>query len=91
MSKKHEKHIDVDREKDDVKQFVRSLAATPSEVILDFDGQPQVSVTPVSLTSVDDDKVKADILKRRDQSRRLNKDWENVDREVWDRETPDHA
>jgi hypothetical protein len=34
--------------------------------------------------SVDPAKVKAAILARRDASRPLNRDWENVDRETWD-------
>lgn len=37
---------------------------------------------------VDEDKLKAAILGRRDESRALNAEWEHVDREVWENGSP---
>src|SRR5689334_17371833 len=35
--------------------------------------------------ALDPEKLKAAILKRRDESRELNKEWDAVDREMWDK------
>jgi hypothetical protein len=39
---------------------------------------------PDAQEPVDPERVKAAILARRDASRATNRDWEDVDREVWD-------
>jgi hypothetical protein len=82
------KHVSLDREDDQVKKFIRSLVRDSESSILELDGKPVVRVLPISKQSVDRKKLKAAILRRREESRRLNKDWEAVDREVWDRLPP---
>ena len=79
------KRISLDREDERVKKFVRSLPVDSGGSILELEGQPLVKVVPVADEPVDKAKLKAAILKRRDESRRLNKEWDAVDREMWDR------
>ena len=76
------KHIDLDAEAEQVKEFVLSLQLGPAGSLLEVDGKPVARVLPVNHAS-DQDKVKAAILARRDESRRLNADWEHVDDEAW--------
>jgi len=84
------KHISLDREDERVKRFVRSLSVDSDGFILELEGEPVLKVLPVADEPVDKAKVTAAILKRRNESRRLNNEWEAVDREMWDR-LPDTA
>lgn len=81
------KHINLDREHERVKHFVRSLPVDPDGSILELDGEALLKVLPVTEEPVDPGKVKAAILKRRKDSRTLNQEWEAVDSETWDRPT----
>lgn len=40
-------------------------------------------------SAVDKDRLREAILARRDESRRLNAEWEHADREVWQHAAPD--
>lgn len=53
-----------------------------------FEKMQQTACGAPSTTTilVDKDALRAAILARRDESRRLNADWEHADREVWDSE-----
>jgi len=80
------RHIKLDRETVQVKRFVLSLPVEPDGSILELKGEPVLRVMPVieQEQAVDKAKLKAAILRRRNESRRLNEEWEAADREVWD-------
>lgn len=79
------KHVSLDHEVKQIKDFISSLAEEPEGSILELDGRPVVRITPMVSDEVDEEKLKEAILSRRDESRKLNADWEHVDREVWER------
>ena len=79
------KHIKLDRKDDNIKKFVRSLSKNSTGSILELDGEIVLKVLPVNEKPIDPKKMKAAIRRRRDQSRELNKDWEAVDREMWNK------
>ena len=80
------RHIKLDKQTAQVKRFVLSLPVDPDGSILELKGEPVLRVLPVieSEQAVDKAKLKAAILSRRDESRRLNDEWGAADREVWD-------
>ncbi|MSR57974.1 MAG: hypothetical protein EXS05_09900 [Planctomycetaceae bacterium] len=80
------RHIKLDRQTAQVKQFVLSLPVDPDGSILELRGEPVFRVLPVieREQAVDKAKLKAAILRRRDESRRLNDEWGAADREVWE-------
>lgn len=80
------RHIKLDDENAQIKQFVLSLPIDPDGSILELEGEAVLRVLPMMEHNpvVDNSKLKAAILRRRDESRRLNEDWESADREVWD-------
>lgn len=79
------RHINLDRQTDQVKHFVLSLPVAPEGSILELKGEPVLRVLPVieREQQVDRKKLKEAILHRRTESRRLNNDWEAADRGVW--------
>lgn len=79
------RHINLDRETPQVKHFVLSLPLEPDGSILELKGEAVLRVLPVieHEQPVDQAKLKAAILHRRTESRRLNEEWEGTDREVW--------
>ncbi len=79
------KHVSLNHEVKQVKDFIFSLAEDPAGSILEFDGRPVARITPIVSDEVDEEKLKEAILSRRDESRKLNDEWEHVDREVWER------
>lgn len=81
------KHISLDRENDGVKRFVRSLPVDADGSILELEGKPVLRVLPVAEAPVDKRKLKAAILRRRGSSRKLNREWQHVDRDVWSKAT----
>lgn len=85
------KRVSLDRESEPVKQFIRSLARASDGSILELDGEPVVKVLPIRKKPIDRAKLKAAILRRREESRRLNQEWEAVDREVWDKIPPSQS
>lgn len=84
------KHVALDRADERVKEFVASLRSDPDEKILELNGVAVLRVEPVAAEAetVDEQKLKAAILARRDQSRALNEDWIEVDRELWEKNPP---
>ncbi len=82
------KHISLDRENEQIKKFICALSVEAEGSILELGGKPVVTVLPATKRPVDRAKLKAAILRRRDESRRLNEDWQAVDREMWDRIPP---
>lgn len=81
----HVHHIDLDQQDEHVKQFVLSLQLDDDGSVLEIGGKPVARVVPVALEeSVDREKLKAAILARRDESRAVNAEWEDADREAWD-------
>lgn len=78
------RHIKIDRETEAVKQFVRSLPTDPDGSLLELEGKMLFKLLPISKQAIDETKLKAAIMKRRDESRRLNQDWDTVDRETWE-------
>lgn len=81
------RHIKLDRETPQIKHFVLSLPVDHDGSILELRGEPVLRILPVTAQEkvVDKVKLKAAILRRRSESRRLNKDWGDADRGVWDR------
>jgi hypothetical protein len=79
------KHINLDREDERIKRFVRSLPIDPDGSVLEINGEPVVRVLPVVDEPVDDKMLREAIRNRRTASRMLNKEWEAVDRETWER------
>lgn len=86
LEENHVKHISLDDQSQGVQQFVLTLPLDADGSLLELKGSPVLRVLPITDEEpVDEDKVKAAILARRDASRALNAEWEDVDREVWDR------
>ena len=79
------KHIKLDSKDDKIKKFVRSLSKNSNGSILELEGEPVLKVLPVGEEPIDRKKLQAAIRRRRDRSRELNKDWEAVDREMWNK------
>ena len=78
------KHISLDDQPQGVQEFVLTLPVDTDGSVLELKGSPVLRVLPVgSGEPVDEAKLKAAILARRDASRALNAEWEDVDREVW--------
>ena len=82
------KRISLDNENEQVKNFVRSLSVDVSGAVLELEGEPVVKVLPITKKSVDRARLKAAILRRRDESRKLNEEWHNVDQEMWEKIPP---
>jgi len=82
------KRINLDREDEHVQRFVQALTVDENGAILELRGEPVVRVLPVAKKTVDRAKLKAAILKRRNESRQLNEEWEAVEQEMWDRIPP---
>ena len=80
------RHINLDTQNQQVKQFVLSLSVDRDGSILELKGEPVLRVLPVieEEQAVDNAKLKAAILNRRGESRRLNDDWQAADRDVWE-------
>jgi len=80
------KHISLDTQDQRVKEFVLSLELDPEGSVLELNDEPVARVLPVAFDgeSVDREKLKAAILARRNESRALNEEWHDTDREVWD-------
>ncbi len=76
------KHISLDRESESIQSFVRGLPVDADGSFLEIAGQPLLCVLPIRET-VDPKQLKQAILRRRDESRETNADWDNADREVW--------
>ena len=81
------RHISLDNENAQIKRFVLSLPVDADGSILELKGEPVLRVLPVNgqEPAVDKAKLKAAILRRRDESRRLNDEWSEADLNVWDR------
>jgi hypothetical protein len=80
------KHIDLDKEDQRFQQFVLSLELDADGFVLELHGKLVARVLPIVAggASYDRDKLKAAILARRDESRRLNDDWSDADKDTWD-------
>ena len=81
----NQRHIDLDREDELVKRFVKSLPLPQSGSVLELNGKPVCRVLPLPGLPADPAAITAAIRNRRDRSRELNRDWEYTDREMWDR------
>src|SRR5262249_9109904 len=79
------KQVDLSRASEQVQQFIRSLPIERDGCILVVDGKPLLKVVPLQEVVVDRVKLKAAIRRRRDESRKLNEEWEAVDQEVWEK------
>jgi len=79
------KHIELETEGEQVRQFVLSLELGSAGLLLDLHGKPVARVLPVAGgdAEYDRNKLEAAILARRDESRRLNEDWRHADEEAW--------
>lgn len=82
------KRISLDLEDEQVKNFIRSLPVDSNGTLLELEGKAVVKVLPVAKNSVDRARLKAAILKRRNESRKLNKEWQAVDQEMWEKIPP---
>ena len=79
------KHVSLDTQHENVKQFVLSLPLDDDGSVLELGGRPVARVLAVrDEEGFDAEKLKAAILARRDESRDLNREWEDVDRRQWD-------
>ena len=79
------KHIKLDRKDDKIKKFIRSLCKNSAGSILELEGEAVVKVLPMRDESIDRKKLRTAIRRRREESRHLNREWEEVDREMWDK------
>ena len=81
------RHINLDKENSQIRRFLSSLPVDPDGSVLELAGKPLLRVFPIveQEQAIDEAKLKEAILRRRDESRRLNNDWAAVDAEVWDR------
>ena len=79
--------VSLDQASKEVMEFFRSLPIERDGCILEMDGKPLLRVVPITEVSVDRGKLKAAILARRDESRKLNEEWQAVDREMWKKMT----
>jgi hypothetical protein len=79
------KRIPLDRKDKKIREFVQTLSAGTASSILELGGKPVLKVVPLAKGGVDRAKLRAAIAKRRDESRKLNRDWQHVDQEMWDR------
>ena len=77
------KRVNVDKQNECIREFIHSLPVDKEGCILVVDGKPLLQVVPVTKVSADQVKLKKAILARRDESRRLNQEWEEVDQEGW--------
>ena len=82
------KRINIDREDNQIKDFIRSLSINLNGAVLELEGEPLVKVLPIAKKPLDRAKLKAAILKRRDESRKLNEEWQAVDCEMWEKLPP---
>jgi hypothetical protein len=79
------KTVSLDKTSKDVQAFFRSLPLERDGCILEINGKPLLRVVPITEVSVDRSKLKAAIRTRRDESRRLNAEWRDVDRDMWEK------
>lgn len=79
------KNINLDGQTKRIKDFVRSLPVDANGSILRLSGEPILKVFPPKSRKVDKSRLKAAILSRREESRKLNEDWIVADEEVWNR------
>ena len=79
------KAVSLDQASKAVQQFFRSLPLERDGCILEMNGKPLLRVVPITEVSVDRSKLKAAIVARRDESRKLNADWQAVDRDMWEK------
>jgi hypothetical protein len=78
------KRMSLDTADATVREFVHRVAEAREPVILEMDGEEILQAAPPRTSLIDREELKAAILARRDESRRLNDEWEAVDREVWE-------
>lgn len=80
------RRIKLDDEDVKVKQFVQGLPRDPDGSVLELEGECLLRVLPIDegKQSVEKKKLRAAIVRRRDESRRLNEDWQEVDRDGWE-------
>jgi hypothetical protein len=79
------KHIKLDRKDEKIKKFIRFLSKNSTPLILELEGEPVLKVQSVKDKPIDRNELRTAIRRRRDESRRINKEWEEVDREMWDK------
>jgi hypothetical protein len=78
------KHVSLDHEEERIKDFINALGRESEGSVLELGGEAVVSVFPAATEPVDEALLREAILKRRDISREVNRDWEEVDREFWE-------
>jgi hypothetical protein len=75
------KHISLDDQPQGVQQFVLTLPVDTDGSVLELKGSPVLRVLPVAEEEpVDEARLKAAILARRDASRALNAEWDDLSR-----------
>ena len=79
------KRIALDRKDKKIKDFVQALGANVDGSILEIGGLPVLKALPVKQEAVDQSRLRAAIRKRRDESRSVLREWEAMDREMWQR------
>lgn len=77
------KRVNVDKQNECIREFIHSLPVEKEGCVLIVNGKPLLKVVPITEVSVNKEKLRKAILARRDESRRLNRDWEVVDEEIW--------
>jgi hypothetical protein len=75
--------VDIDRQSEEVRSFIRKLPVTDVGCLLVLNGKPLYKVVMNPSIPVDRKKLKEAILSRRDESRRLNQEWADADRQLW--------
>jgi hypothetical protein len=75
--------VNVDQQSEEIRSFISKLPVTDEGCLLVLNGKPLYKVVLNTAFSLDKRKLKEAILSRRDESRRLNQEWADADRELW--------
>jgi sulfur carrier protein ThiS len=78
------KRVKLDEQSEQVQAFIRSLPLGREGCVLEINGKPLLKVVPITDVVVDEAKLKAAILARREESRQNHKEWEAANRERWE-------
>ena len=78
------KQVNVDCQSKEIQDFIGNLPVTQREgCLLIIHGKPLMKVVANTDIPVDDGKLVKAIRARRDESRKLLKDWDDANRERW--------
>jgi hypothetical protein len=77
------KRVNIDNQSQDVQALIHSLPISREGCVLVIHGKPLFKVIPNPEVELDRVELREAIIARRDESRRLNQEWEAADMELW--------